>query len=75
MSTRELIRAEIDHIPDDKLGELYRLIQHFQETRVEPPTPGILAKLRTIAIEGPPDFAANLDLYLSGEKRVGEDLP
>jgi hypothetical protein len=75
MSTRELIRAEVDHIPDDKLGELYRLIQHFQEARAEPPKPGILEKLRTITIQGPPDFAANLDLYLSGEKRVGENLP
>jgi hypothetical protein len=75
MSTRELIRAEIDHIPDDRLSELYRLIQHFQETRAAPPKPGILAKLRTITIQGPPDFAANLDLYLSGEKRVGEDVP
>ncbi len=75
MSTRELIRAEIDHVPDDRLGELYRLIQGFQEAPDAPPKPGILAKLRTINIVGPPDFAANLDLYLSGEKRVGEDLP
>jgi hypothetical protein len=75
MSTRELIRAEIDHIPDDKLGELYRLIRRFQEAHAAPPSPGILAKLRTITLEGPSDFAANLDLYLSGEKRVGEDLP
>jgi len=74
MSTRELIRAEIDHVPDDKLGELYRLIQSFQEANAPPPKPGILAKLRTIAIQGPPDFAANLDLYLNGEKCVGEDV-
>lgn len=75
MSTRELIRTEIDHIPDDKLGELYRLIQCFQEAHATPQKPGILAKLRAISIEAPPDFAANLDLYLSGEKRVGEDVP
>jgi hypothetical protein len=64
MSTRELIRAEIDHIPDDKLGELYRLIRRFQEAHAAPPKPGpgILAKLRTITLEGPSDFAANLDL-------------
>ena len=61
MSTRELIRAEIDLIPDDKLGELYRLIQSFHQAHAAPPKPGILAKLRTIAIQGPPDFAANLE--------------
>ena len=75
MSTRELIRAEIDRLPDDRLGELYRLIQGLRKADAEPPKPGILAKLRTITIAGPPDFAANLDLYLSGEKRVGEDVP
>ena len=28
----------------------------------------------TIQIDGPVDFAANLDLYTNGEKRVGTDI-
>jgi hypothetical protein len=75
MSTRELIRAEIDHVPDDRLGELYGLIQSFQEAHAAPPKSGILAKLSAITIQGPPDFAANLDIYQSGKQCVGEDVP
>jgi hypothetical protein len=34
----------------------------------------LMAALRDIHIDAPPDFAANLDLYVSGEKRVEPDL-
>jgi hypothetical protein len=33
-----------------------------------------MATLRAIQIDAPPDFAANLDLYVSGEKHVEPDL-
>lgn len=35
------------------------------------PPPGLLSKLKQVKIEGPKDFAAKLDLYLSGEKLLG----
>ena len=34
-----------------------------------------MATLRGIQIDAPPDFAANLDLYVSGEKRAEPDTP
>lgn len=34
----------------------------------------LMSKLKSIKIDGPEDFAINLDLYLSGEKRVETDL-
>jgi hypothetical protein len=34
-----------------------------------------MARLREVQIEAPPDFAANLDLYLSGEKSVDDTVP
>ncbi len=74
MTTRELIQAEIANIPEEKLGELYRLIQRFTTVKA-PPSNGIMAKLQGVQIEAPADFAANLDLYLSGEKNGGEDIP
>jgi hypothetical protein len=40
----------------------------------QPHKPGIMAKLKDVKIEAPADFAANLDLYMSGEKRVDENL-
>ena len=73
MTTRELIEAEIANVPEEKLKELYGLIQHFTTSKT-PPLDGIMAKLRGIRIEAPPDFATNLDVYVNGEKNGGEDI-
>jgi len=34
----------------------------------------LISKLKNIKIDGPDDFAANLDLYLSGDKRIEPDI-
>lgn len=41
--------------------------------QIEPQSNGasFLSKLKAISIEGPEDFAANIDQYLSGEKSIG----
>ena len=74
MTTIELIQAEISNIPEERLGELYGLIREFAASKPVSARPGIMAKLREVRIEAPVDFATNLDLYLSGEKSVGEDI-
>lgn len=74
MTTRELIEAEIGKIPEDRLHDLYGLIRDFAAARTASAQPGIMAKLRNVHIEAPSDFASNLDLYLSGEKGVPEDI-
>ena len=74
MTTRELIQAEIGKIPEERLDELYALIRGFVASKAGSPGRGVMAKLREVRIEAPPDFAANLDLYLSGEKSVGENV-
>ena len=74
MATRQQIEAEIDRIPEDRLDEFYDLVRGFAASKPVSATPGIMAKLREVRIEAPPDFAANLDLYLSGEKSVCEGI-
>lgn len=74
MTTLELIQAEIGKIPDERLSELYGLIREFATSNPVSLRPGIMAKLRGVRIEAPVDFAINLDLYLSGEKSVSEDI-
>jgi hypothetical protein len=74
MTTLELIQAEIGKIPEERLGELYGIIREFAASKPATPRPGIMAKLREVRIEAPEDFATNLDLYLSGEKSVDEDI-
>jgi hypothetical protein len=74
MTARELIQAEIDNLDDAELSELYVLVQDFVQSRQKGKPQSLMAKLKTIKIEAPEDFAANLDLYLNGEKCVESDL-
>jgi len=74
MTTRELIQAEIGKIPEDRLEEVYGLIRSFTASKAPSGHVGIMEKLREIRIEAPVDLAANLDLYLSGEKSVCDDV-
>jgi hypothetical protein len=71
MISKELIKAEIEKVPDERLDTLYSVVKEFAR-----PTPSnggrsLMSKLREISIDGPEDFAANVDLYLSGEKTIG----
>ena len=74
MTTKQLIQAEIDALGEEDLGELYGIVKRFTASKSADNGRGILEKLRNIQIEAPPDFAENLHLYRSGEKRVGDDL-
>jgi hypothetical protein len=74
MTTKERILATIEDVADGHLDELYELIQNFVASRTAPAKASIMAKLRGVKIEAPADFAANLDQYLSGEKRVEDHL-
>lgn len=71
MISKDLIKAEIEKVPDDRLDTLYSVVKEFARTA---PTNGgrsLMSKLRDISINGPEDFAQNIDLYLSGEKTIG----
>lgn len=75
MTLKELIKAEVDEVSEERLDELYSLVQQFKE--VPGPRegrPSLMSRLKRIKIDAPEDFAANLDLYLSGEKSVDSDL-
>jgi len=69
MTTKELIKAEIDSVPEERLDDLYELIKSFVQSGTKPNKPTLMDSLLEIQIDGPEVFPANLDLYLSGEKR------
>jgi hypothetical protein len=76
MTTKERLLAEIDHLSEQDLEELYALAVSFAQSReAGNRSESIMSKLRRIKIHGPRDFATNLDLYLSGEKRDESNLP
>ena len=74
MTTKDLIRAEIDNVSEQDLDDLYEMIVAFVKERQRGEGDGLLAALSRIRIDGPEDFSTNLDLYLSGEKRAEPDL-
>ncbi|ETW96043.1 hypothetical protein [Candidatus Entotheonella palauensis] len=74
MSTKERIQAELDTLSDEDLEALYALIKQFIQSKRSAKPQNFMAALRGIQIDAPPDFATNLDLYVSGEKRAEPDL-
>ena len=70
MIPKEIIPSEMETFSIELLEELYRLVKAYSETQSSPPKRSFMARLREIHINGPEDFAANIDLYLSGEKTV-----
>ncbi|MCE9527834.1 MAG: hypothetical protein K8R36_17460 [Planctomycetales bacterium] len=70
MTIKEKIHAAIEDVQNDRLDELYSLIRNFAKAPPAPHDESIMDKLKRIQIEGPPDFSANFDKYVSGEKRV-----
>lgn len=72
MTTKQLIQAEIDALGEEDLGKLYEVVKRFAASKSKGNGSGILATLRAVKIDAPPDFASNLDLYRSGEKRVDD---
>jgi hypothetical protein len=70
VTTKELIRAEIDRVNEEHLEDLYELVREFARARTPTGKSSLMAKLQSIQIDAPEDFAANLDLYTSGQKSV-----
>lgn len=68
MTKKELILAEIEEFSEEELDEIYRLIKDFSEAKQRHIKQSFMSKLSRIQIDAPEDFAANLDLYVSGEK-------
>jgi hypothetical protein len=74
MSTKELIQAELDALSDEDIEALYTVIKQFIESKRHAKPRSLMATLRDIQVDAPSDFAANLDQYVSGEKRAEPDI-
>ncbi len=65
MTTKEKIIAEIEKIPEKHLDTLYKLIKDFESIPDKNGKSGrdLMAKLRQIKIQAPPDFSMQVGLY------------
>ena len=70
MITKEVVKSEIEKVLPERLEELYQVIKSFTQPEPSSAKKSFMARLREIQIDGPEDFAAQIDLYLSGEKTI-----
>ncbi len=71
MSTKELLLSKIETMSQAELEELYTMVTVFLQSKQNKPSePAFLERLSQIQIDGPEDFAENIDLYLNGEKHI-----
>jgi hypothetical protein len=74
MTTKEKILCELDNLNEDDLEAFHELVKQFLQTRQQKTIqPSLLERLSHIQIDGPEDFAQNIDLYLTGEKQFDPD--
>jgi hypothetical protein len=74
MTTRQLVDAKLDELSEDQLHDVYDYVTTLTNGGNAISGGDIFERLRQVRIEGPNDFARNLDLYLSGE-RTFDDIP
>ncbi len=71
MNIREEIVEKIRLIPENRLPEVYEMIEKINK---EEEKPSLMERLRQIKIDAPPDFSRNIDLYMNGEKKIDENI-
>ena len=57
--TKELIKAEIDRVDEDRLDELYEVVRHFTRGKWSKEKPTLMDRLTEIEIDASEDFAAS----------------
>jgi hypothetical protein len=76
MPTKELIKEEIDAIPDEAIDELYDLVKDFKESKQKKgkSTKSFFEVARGLKLDLPPDFSTRYHEYLYGDtSRTRED--
>lgn len=70
MTTKDLLKAEIDKLDPEQIEQVYQVIKQFTETQPQKSKPSLMSRLKQIKIDAPEDFSSNLDQYTSGEKSI-----
>jgi len=73
--TKEIIKREIEKVPDEKLETLYKYVVNLTEIKPKKQSKeSFIAEMQKIRIHAPSDFATNIDEYLYGEKTIEDDI-
>ena len=60
MISRDLIKSEIERVPEHRLDELYSVVRTYSTRTDKGDGRSFMSKLREITIDGPEDFAESL---------------
>jgi hypothetical protein len=79
MTARELLHAEIDALDDRAVAAVHEFVRQRAASKDASPerveqSGDLFTLLRTVKIEGPVEFSANLDLYMNGVKSVSDNI-
>ena len=69
MVTREDVVAEIQKIPEEHLGEIYRLIKDFETRAGSVDSESVMSRLRRIKISASPDLSTKAALRVEVDNR------
>ncbi|MGI8542068.1 MAG: hypothetical protein ACR2MD_01150 [Aridibacter sp.] len=71
MTIREKLVEKVQNLPEESLPKVYEFIETVEKTDEKP---SLMEQLRKIKIQAPRDFSRNIDLYMSGEKKIEDNL-
>ena len=74
MSSKEVLLTEIAGLDDVYTDEVLQFVRQLNRTQRAARSGSLLTNLKGVRISAPADFAKNLDLYVSGEKRIDSDV-
>ncbi len=74
MTTKESLKSQIDGLDDQSADAVLTFVRQLAASQARQRKGDLLTRLQEVRIQGPPDFAANLDLYLSGEKSASDHV-
>ncbi len=70
VATRELIQAELGHMSDEQLDELYAMVKQMTSARQRTSFRSIYDALDKIRIQGPADLSTNFGRYMGRDFSV-----
>ncbi len=71
MTIREKLVQKVQNLPEESLSKVYEFVETVEKTDE---SEGLLKRLSKIKIQGPKDFSRNVDFYMSGEKKIEDNL-
>ncbi len=71
MTIREKLVQKVQNLPEDSLTKVYEFVETIENADEKP---SLMQQLRQIKIQAPKDFSRNIDLYMSGEKKIEDNL-